>query len=352
MKTILACAAMAVTGVALADVATSYENLNLKDAASFSATVSDSTATAATVTGGTLNDGVTVDGGYMVADGDYEAASISLAQTSAAVKPIQKFEIVFKVTFADADSLPKVDDAKTGFAFTAASSAYYYDGSKWTAVTVPAGTSLSVEENDEVDLVIEYDARDTDKKVRFSLKGDSTTTAISDWLTVGAIATNAIEIYGAGSVKSIAGNTYTIESEVIDLSGEGESVTIVEEAVAAFNAQLTGDESLSTWLQNKNETTGASNLDSYTLGLMTVDSNGEISSQKLLVTGTAQETEAGKITLAPNVSATAANASKVSYTLKGSNDKTDWKDCSGMTIDLSGTIYKYYKITATIDYTK
>lgn len=360
LTNILAVAAFTVLADTQSNGVTPFENLRMTTDSSFSATA-----------GGTKTncDVSMVDGKAKVSDDYYvldaeltDEAPLKVAPTDMELREIARFDVTFKASFVDEADLSDaaVGEAKIGFALTSATSASYFcpgdPKGTWTALDPEKGTgTLSVTEDAECTLHVDYDGRV--QQARFNI-GNFT----SEWVTVGAIALNSIAVHGSGSVKSLAGSTYTIIAEVVVITPEGETgsvdIDIPPTAMADIATKLGCDPAKPTEVAEKlntqNEKNGLTELTNYILfGRVGPD----IEAVDMPVAKGAPAATSGNVAVSvsgldvqTNVGAT------VKYQLLGSTNNTDWHNVGEarteskfeFTPESNGD--RYFKVQAIIEY--
>ena len=121
MKFLLVCSAALAAGISFAGLV-DFDKLNLNKEGEFATPDSN-----VMVTGAAYADNqYTLDG---------ELTDLGLTVTpNVTTQAIEKFTLTFKVGFAD--SLPDYENAAIGFAFKAANTATYWNGSQWNDITL------------------------------------------------------------------------------------------------------------------------------------------------------------------------------------------------------------------------
>lgn len=323
LKSILTCAAVAavaLNGIADTTPTAPYDKLVLTQADAFSNTT-------VTPVSGALSD---------------TTPAATLAQTDVALKDVEKFDVTFKPTFCDdASALPTPTGAKVGFAFVNETTAAYFNGSAWQTETMTS----EVSEGTQYAVHFDIDRRAT-PMARIKLDG----TTLVDWFAVSDLAANAIAIYGTGTIVSMAGTTYTISAEVIEIIPEGEE-TAIDIKLTPAQVKAIGDPASATKLAN-----GHTALTSYIL--FGKASTAITASDKPQVVGVPKASAADKVALKiQGLNVQAIEGVTVQYKLMGSTTGADdsWnevvapQDSTAFEFSAS-TNYRFFKVVTVITY--
>lgn len=315
-------AAATVAGVALADTPTApYDKLVLTQAAEFK----DEPTKPYDVSGDLKGDAVK-----------------TLAQTDVALKEVEQFDVTFKPTFCDdTKDLPKPDGARVGFAFVDATTAAYYNGTDWATADVS-----TVSEETAYTVHFDIDRRATQKQARIKLGG----AVLVNWFNISDLAANAIAIYGTGTIVSMAGKTYTISAEVIEIIPEGEE-TAIDIKLTPAQVEAIGDPTSATKLAN-----GHTALTSY---ILFGKAHGDVkASDTPQVVGVPKASAADKVALkVQGLNVQDVEGVTVQYKLMGSETGAadSWtqvvapQDSTAFEFDAS-TNYRFFKVVTVITY--
>lgn len=288
-------------------------------------------------------------------------AVLTVSQKTFAAQPVEKFTISFQPTFADFADLPSPDGAKVGFAFTDSNKAAYYNGTSWTAIDLSSAVAEDVTQT----VIIELDRRVTTKgkvKARFTL---GSTAVTEEWVDVDDVTANAVAIYGTGTIVSINGKTFTIEtsSEVIVIHPEaGKNVTFSETQIDTMASQLGGAtpatpaEVAAALKVTTAQANGLTALDNFVLfGKVT----GATAADKPVVQGAATAAAPGSNTLTINVGGLAnkqkVSGATVSFQLQGKTS-TGWENVGESNergvfeLTTLPTVYRTFKVVTTVSY--
>ncbi len=336
----MACSAAIAAGVACAGVV-DFDKLILKCEDEFSTPSTKVDTSGATYT----------DNKYTL-EGELTDSTAALTVTPKVEKQkIEKFTLNFTVGFVE--EIPAYNGAAVGFAFKATDKAAYWNGSAWTEITLT--TPYYVEEDTAETVLVEYDGRATQAKVRFTIRGVQ-----YGWYEVGTIGVNqVIKAFGSGVITAIAGTTHTVESAIIPVTpsdGDGKEVRI------DFTSQQIADL----------EAAGVDFSDPTTLN--TPQNNGQTKLTNYILFGTAEDSEITSAVLpkavgvpialkANNVAVKVSGlnvqpveGTQVKYVLMGSEDNTDFTPIGdpqdSATFEFSNTTDdRYFKVQAVIHYT-
>ena len=313
-------------GVALADTPTApYDKLELTQAAQFK------DETSSEVSGDLKGDAVK-----------------TLAQTDVALKEVEQFDVTFKPTFCDdVSDLPKPVGAKVGFAFVDETTAAYYNGT-WRTVTMTS----AVAEGTPYTVHFDIDRRATQKQARIKL-GDA---VLVGWFNISDLKSNAIAVYGTGTIVSMAGTTYTISAEVIVINPDGEGNADIK-----FTADQMTDlatkfgvpaAQVPTKLAEVSAVNGQTALVNYILfGKTTVTA-----SDAPIAKGVPGEATEGKVKVAlQGLDVQTVAGATVKYRLMGSANSTDWHPVvapqASATFEFPATTTdRFFKVVTVITY--
>ena len=211
-------------------------------------------------------------------------------------------------------------------------------------------------------LTIQIDNREATQKVRFLVDNAALTYSASEWidLTTNVGTTPKLGFVGMGYFSAVEGDQFTITAEDITVPGAGK-VTIPEATVAAAEtAAAAAGKTVEQYLSGDDTAGGNKVVDNIVLGLR--DSTGLKDSGQLIAKGDSDigSSDATKIKVGLNATAPADSGATVTYGMYGSNTGafggeevlvgSTTTDASTLSIPLTGTTYKYYKVKATIAY--
>lgn len=360
LTNILAVAAISAIADTQPNGVTPFDNLKTTVHKAFSATTTETNECS-------VSQGVSVEGEYFVVESELDAITPSLVVTPSSEvegKDIKDFDVTFKASFVDGDDLTTaaVGGAQIGFALTSATSASYYcpGDSNGTWTTLSGTGTLSVTEDEECTLHVDYDGREN--KARFTIG-----TFTSAWVTVGAVENNSMAVLGTGSVKSLAGATYDIAAEVIIVTPPGEGAKNIEFTEAQMDnlrAQLGSEADASAVAEKLSSSVAQANglkpMDNFVLFGKVADS-AITTTTKPVVKGAKAKTS-GNIAIAiPALDVQEIAGVTVTYKLMGSKtgaDGTFTKEIKeadsvdGLEFDPKSQAQgcKYFKVVTTVNY--
>jgi len=259
-------------------------------------------------------------------------------------------------------SVTPVDTAKVGFAIrdidgNNTRTYIAFNGSSWIQLV-----GSPVEEGTSYKLTIQIDSRSNTQYARFLVNDSELSSATTNWIALASAVGSSPKLgfVGMGYFSSIEGDQFTITAEDITVPGAG-TVTIAEAtAAAAETAAAAAGKTVEQYLASDDTAGGNKVIDNIVLGLR--DSTGLKDSGQLIAKGDSDigSSDATKIKVGLNATAPADSGATITYGMYGSDTGafsgeetlvgSTTTDASTLSIPLTGTTYKYYKVKATIAY--
>ena len=335
--------------------ATPYDKLVFKTNQFYTVSVSGSTETA--TNGLWSGSALIVADGAIEFDTDADAASTFTPTTDNST--CNATELKFNVSAAIVPknvTLATDEDAQCGFAIKATES----DGNKFMVYTgsTPAWQDAGLCElaaDADFDLTVKIDYRNP-KKAQYWVNGSRIG---NEWYDLAAEKTfvGAIDFIGNGKLKSLRGDKLQIISEVIVINPGSGDVNIVVPETALADIRAVGKDP-TTFLNDK---TPGTNDNLTNLDRLAITGNLADPEKKDLPKTVAKPFVADDGKLAIKLDNLAESLPEIkgatpTFTLQGSNDKSDWKEVASnhtgeaFVFETSATAYKYYRVKATVEY--